>query len=176
VTDNCLGGRRKDRHRERRSRATIQAMQGVGFRGSRRRGASFPTSESTHKALIFAPALARILARAAHCPNVSRHIDQMEAAAREFAEGRDIVAMDGRPGLRRRVPDLLKVSQVEMSHQFSRHQLALSESSVGRGALLTRLAALQQEMLPCTKHTAAAKRTRRRRRPRGTSQTKTAGL
>ena len=60
------------------------------------------------------------LALAMHRPDLAAHIDQMKSAPRQFAHGDDIAAMHRRPGVGRRVFDLMTVSHVEMLHRCLR--------------------------------------------------------
>ena len=50
---------------------------------------------------------------AAHRPELAAHVDQVKAAARELAYGRDILAMDFCQGVRRHVPDPLQIAGME---------------------------------------------------------------
>ena len=45
------------------------------------------------------PSLTIAIAGAAHDPDLAAHVDQMKAAPHQFAEGCDIVRMNGRPGI-----------------------------------------------------------------------------
>src|SRR5580692_3366428 len=51
-----------------------------------------------------------------HGPDLAAHINEMKSAPRQFAHGDDIAAMHRRPGVGRRVFDLMMVPHVEMLH------------------------------------------------------------
>src|ERR1700734_4337895 len=59
-------------------------------------------------------------ALAMHRPDLAAHINEMKSAARQFAHGDDIAAMHRRPGVGRRIFDLMTVSHVEMLHRYLR--------------------------------------------------------
>jgi hypothetical protein len=56
----------------------------------------------------------------------------MKSASRQFAHGHDITAIHRRPGVRRRVFDLIAVSCVEMLHRYLRLSMPSIASSVDR--------------------------------------------
>jgi hypothetical protein len=62
----------------------------------------------------------RALALAMHRPDFAAHINEMKSAPRQFAHSDDIAAMHSRPGVGRRVFDLMTVSHVEMLHKCLR--------------------------------------------------------
>src|SRR5882757_859866 len=70
-----------------------------------------------------------------HRPDLAAHIDQMEAASRQFTHGDDIAAMHRRPRVGRRVLDLVTVSHVEMLHLGLRVRCRRARPPLTRGRL-----------------------------------------
>src|SRR6185437_6152488 len=68
------------------------------------------------------------LASAAHGPDFAAHVDEVKAAAREFAPGHDVAAVHRRPGVRRGVFDLVTVSGMEMLHRCLRSLAAIERA------------------------------------------------
>jgi hypothetical protein len=87
----------------------------------------------------------RALALAMHRPDFAAHINEMKSAPRQFAHSDDIAAMHSRPGVGRRVFDLMTVSHVEMLHKCLRVHCRQA-----RPPLITAFAALHNYMLLCT--------------------------
>src|SRR5271166_1058821 len=87
---------------------------------------------------------------AAHRPELAGHVDQMKPSTCQLADGHDVTCAHGRPGVGRRVLDLMKVSGVEMPHRSLLNLLPSAESSLDRGEPLTQFAASHNNMLPCT--------------------------
>src|SRR5208337_5605866 len=54
---------------------------------------------------------------AQHRPKLAPHVDQMKSASHELAESHTIVTMHGRPGVRRRILDLINIPHMEMLHR-----------------------------------------------------------